>query len=253
MNTASLKIFILGLLFGVLGSYIFSQIVSEDNLNEGIADTTLVSQGYENNFLPTEAPIKVSNSENVGKDNEVKKHKPASVLTCDTFTRNKNSDINFRFEFDKLQKFFPDQDLKLLGSQSLKETLRNSVLDSSMNNLKRIESLSALKLLDESRLPAELVDQILADLPKFIAENDTPAAVEALILIEGDVQEYQLSQLLDLNQSEDVDIRMATIFAIANADPYRENKHVFEQLYKHDKSKVVRDTAYNILVNEYSQ
>jgi len=249
INLVSLKFFIAGILSGILGLHIFN-VVTAPKL------PTTIDSTYSK--VDSKEKMKIFVSEKLKQKNFLiqpqTQTKKSDISGCEVIENSDASELKVRFSFqlEKLQKHFPEIDLASIPEKNLKDVLVTAAMDMSKNSTQRIESLAALKLLDESPLPSELVDQVISDLPRFIANNDSPSAVEALMLIEDDVQEYQFSQLLELNRSDDVDIRMATIFAIANADPYRQNKHVFEQLYKYDKSKMVRDTAYNILKNEYS-
>ena len=216
INLSSLKIFLAGAFSGALGLYIFNivtapklQITSasiyiKEDFNED-SETLLVEKSQQNNkFEPSQSPSK---------------NKQPITPVCEVIenTGVTEQKIRFTFQIDKLQKHFPNQDLSSISGHKLKEVLVTAAMDTSKTNTQRIESLAALKLLDDTPLPIELVDLVIADLPRFIAENDSPSAVEALMLIEDDVQEYQFSQLLELHKSEDVDIRMASIIAIANA------------------------------------
>jgi len=248
---AYLKVFLAGILLGILGLHIFNTFTAPKT--SVTSDSSYSKEGSDNNstFLVAENIKKKTVFE---QSQSQIKNKQADIPACEIMVNTDATEpkVKFPFQINKLQKNFPHQDLASIPEHKLTEVLVTAAMDTSKTNAQRVESLAALKLLGEGTLPGELVDLIISDLPRFIAENDSPNAVEALMLIEDDVQEYQFSQLLDLNQTEDVDIRMASIIAIANADPYRQNKHVFEQLYHNDKSQMVRDTAYNILLNEYS-
>jgi len=248
---ASLKFFIAGIFSGIVGLHIFNALTASEVPKQ--ADYKYLAvvphKAINTPFTEKFKPQKLVNAPQIQAKYEQPDMSDCKVIATTATAEQK---VKFSFKLGELQNSFPDTDLASMPEQNLKDFLVTTALDPSKDNLQRIESLAALKLLDDNPLSSELVDQVISDLPKFIAENDSPSAVEALMLIEDDVQEYQFYQLLELNQSEDIDIRMATIFAIANADPYRQNKHVFDQLYKHDKSQMVRDTAYNILKNEYS-
>lgn len=251
INLASLTYFLAGIFSAVLGLHIINLVVTPKIPIKSDSSYAKVGSNENSKFL-IEENIKQTNLVEPSQS-KIKNTKPA-IQVCEALVNTdvEEPKVRFTFQIDKLQMHFPNQDLSSIPRHKLKEVLVTAAMDTSKNNTQRIESLAALKLLDESPLPVELVDLVISDLPRFIAENDSPSAVEALILIEDDVQEYQFSQLLELNQTEDVDIRMASIFAIANADPYRQNKHVFEALFQNDKSQMVRDMAYNILINEYS-
>jgi len=159
--------------------------------------------------------------------------------------------VNYQVDLNKLKKYFPNQELQVLDKSELKGVLIDSVMNLSKNNEERVASLAALKLLDESHLPEQLVEQIVSELPQFLEVNESENVVQALMLIEDDVKEAQLTSLIALGESEHPDIRIASMYAIANADRYKQNKSYFENLYNNDESEMIRDIAHNILVNEY--
>jgi len=247
-NINTIKPFTLGFALGATVLYFLYDFMMPLKMNNAASNSEITSVVIKENM---EQSIECKEPENsIFLLNEVDKPNIDPVVFKANQLVNKDF-VKYQFDLNKLNKYFPNQALQVLKKSELKGVLIDSVMNLSKNNEERVASLAALKLLDESHLPEHIVEQIVSELPHFLEVNESENVVEALMLIEDDVKEAQLTSLLALGESEHPDIRIASMYAIANADRYKQNKSYFENLYNHDESQMIRDIAHNILVNEY--